>query len=338
MNIIYSLIRLNAALRNHHIKFASVGVANLLRARHLSIRIDPIMACNIACQMCGSSNPAIRKTFKGSFSLEELERLANMFFPLALQVVVGNATEPTLNKEYPAIVKMAKQMGVPSVGLATNGQLLNEARLRELMHYGLDELILSLHGTSKETYERLMKGASYDKFIEILDTVERLRAATPKSKLTLRFNYTACPDNFQELAALFEVFGKYRLNTIQIRPYSPSGGLYGGAGIEAHMDAYLGIVRAVAAECKQRGVTCLANTKDPTYQGDGYSGVILDAIRRDIRPGLVWRSDFDWRTQTYQEFCRHIGWSRHVFHWALQSRAELAKHTQFAQSLGYDVA
>ena len=48
------------------------------------------------------------------------------------------------------------------MSLVTNGQLLTEKKLRDLMDCGLNELVLLLHGVRKETYEALMKGASYD--------------------------------------------------------------------------------------------------------------------------------------------------------------------------------
>jgi hypothetical protein len=59
-------------------------------------------------------------------------------------------------------------------------------------------------------------------------------------------------------------------------------------------------------------MTYLANTVDPAYQAQNDRGVILQAVQRDISPRRVWREDFDWRAETYDEFCRRIGWGAHL--------------------------
>ena len=49
MQMVYQLMRLNRALGGWRLKAAGVVAADLLRMRHLSVRIDPILACNVRC-------------------------------------------------------------------------------------------------------------------------------------------------------------------------------------------------------------------------------------------------------------------------------------------------
>jgi len=339
MELLYKLIRLNSRIQSHRLKFIAAASANALGVRHLSVRLDPAMACNLRCVMCTFSGEPQHRG-KVSFTTAELVRLADMFFPLALQVVVGCGAEPTLHKGCLQLVEMAKRSGVPSVGLVTNGVLLDESKLEQLKHHGLDELILSLHGVRKETYERLMVGASYEHFMQLLETVDRVRAGSGSS-FSLRLNYTVCPDNLEELADFFDEFGKFRIDTFQVRPYAEIGGKYQSPGLESHRSRYDEIVRSLASTCKQRGIVFLANTSDPTFKDkdSGYSAVILDAVRRDISPDLVWREDFDWQNETYAEYCRRIGWSRHLLRMALASRSEAVRNSFYASraALRYDV-
>ena len=131
--------------------------------------------------------------------LSEIERLAAMFFGDALQVHIGCAMEPTMFKDYPWLVEVAKRHRVPFVGFTTNGQSLNEEGLARMTRAGLDEITVSLHGVTRETYETLMKGADYDQLHATFALIDAVRTKT-ESSLRLRVNYTICPDNLAERA------------------------------------------------------------------------------------------------------------------------------------------
>jgi molybdenum cofactor biosynthesis enzyme MoaA len=155
----YRLLRLNRLIKSHRPKVAGVLLLHLLRRRHLFIRFDPALACNLRCRMCYFSNDDYRKREHGVFTPADVERLARLFFPLALQLNIGCIAEPTTYKHYASLVKIAKSYKVPHVGFVTNGQALDEQNLDELVDFGLDELIISVHGCTKETYEnRLLSG------------------------------------------------------------------------------------------------------------------------------------------------------------------------------------
>ena len=68
--------------------------------------------------------------------------------------------------------------------MTTNGQLLTEKHIEELVGCGLDELCLSTHGVQKKTYEDLMVNASFERFpnvLTLIDTAKRSHvSATPR--------------------------------------------------------------------------------------------------------------------------------------------------------------
>src|SRR6266849_394308 len=152
MDRIYKLVKLNRLVRNHRVKFASVLLAHRLGLRHLFLRFDPVMACSLSCSMCYFSNPDYVRQIKGIFSSEEIERLAETFFPRTLQLVIGCGTEPTLYKDFPELVNIANKYKVPFVGFTTNGQLLTAQHIERFIEYHLDELTISVHGVTKGTY------------------------------------------------------------------------------------------------------------------------------------------------------------------------------------------
>lgn len=269
MSRVYQLMKLNRVIKSPRPKFAGVLLMNLVGARHLFLRFDPVVACNLSCQMCFFSNKEYRRHNKGIFSKAEVDRLAGMFFPKTLQVVFGCGAEPTLYPDYPGLVKIAKSYGVPHVGMVSNGQLLTEESIRKLVVNGLDELMLSLHGVKKNTYETLMDGASFEKFHEVLETLDRVKKDLGVSDPEVRINYTVNSDNLQELRDFFSVFGKYDIKRLQVRPMLDCGQSgYRRFDLRKFKAEYREIVEALHEECETRGTTLLAHMEFPRYKAD----------------------------------------------------------------------
>ena len=79
-----------------------VAAADKLGIRHLSIRLDPFMGCNLRCQMCHFSSEEYREKKSELMPLADYEKIAERIFPKAIQVVLGCAAEPTPNPKLPA--------------------------------------------------------------------------------------------------------------------------------------------------------------------------------------------------------------------------------------------
>ena len=327
METTYKLIRLNRQLRSHRVKFAAALVAHHLRIRHLAVRIDPVMACNLRCTMCFFSNEEYVKNAKGIFTAAELERLADMFFPRALLVVFGCGTEPTLYRNFPELVRLARRYKVPHIGFTTNGQLLQEDHLQKFIEYGLHELTISAHGVTKETYERFMVNSSFERLHDVLHTLDIVKQRNNSGFPHLRLNYTVNAMNLDELNSFFDVYGQYNIKTIQVRPIIDFNGQFRDLLATNDLPVYDDAIAKLRAGCKARGVTLLANTSDPVYETENSSSAILQAVHRRITPMEVWRHDFNWRTETYNEFYKRIGWSSHLFKLILSDPTTVNKHS-----------
>lgn len=314
------LLKLNKLISNPRLKFAG-ALALDLGIRHLIIRFDPVMACNIRCGMCYFSDDNWLATHPVKrFSDDEIERLAAMFLPNALQFHIGCGTEPTMYKNFPKLVALGKRYRVPFVGFTTNAQLLTADKSVALISAGLDEITVSAHGVTRETYERLMKKASFSQFHENLAELVRAKRNVKSSIPRIRINYTVAPDNLEELRKFFQVFGGYEISTLQVRPIVDFGNTdYKNKDLRPFLADYDTIMDELAEECHKRGVIFLANRGNPTYANANNSSFVYEeAFGRWIDPTWVWREDFDWRRQTYKEFKRQIGYRRKLFGYVLK--------------------
>lgn len=309
---LYRKIKLIRKLRSGRIALLLVWLAHMLNRRYYSVRIDPVFACNLRCRMCYFS--ATRKPAGRSFTRQELDVLARRLFRNALQVAVGCGAEPTLSNSYLYLVRLARSHGVPTVSLVTNGQLIDYPMLYDLLKAGLSELIISIHGVSRTNYEYFMVGASWDKLHSLLADFGRIRKTDAKITTALRINYTANPDNIEELERFFEVFGRYGVNTLQVRPVMAIGGEYDRAFDSDSLEEYHRVVRSLSEQCREHGVRFLVNVADPAYTRQPEYDVLVEHTYKYVSPGKVVAPDFDWMNESYRHYLSRTGWGRKMLY------------------------
>jgi MoaA/NifB/PqqE/SkfB family radical SAM enzyme len=320
----YQLLNLNTVVRSHRVKFAGLLGLYWLRRRHLWLRFDPVMSCNLRCQMCYFSDPAFTKENTGRFDPAEIERIAEVFFPWAVQLYVGCGTEPTTYRGFVDIVALGKKYKVPMVGMVTNGQLLAPEHLEKLVDLGLDELTLSTHGVARETYERMMRRASFDKFLEVLDQLEAIKKRRGATRPQLRLNYTVNAQNLEELAGFFDVYGKYTLRTLQVRPIVDLGNTEcTEKDIAPHVARYNQILGGIEQTCREKGIRLLANYEDVTYQKKTTRAALAPEVVVYLSPQDLSKPGFEWRHESYLEYCRRTRWSRSLLRKVFTSAAQL---------------
>lgn len=336
-----TLLALNALVRSNRLKFLGVLAADLVGLRYSVVRLDPAVACNLRCAMCYYSDP---DWFAGNagprFTPDRIRAVADAFFPEALQLHIGCGSEPTMWKDYPSIVEMAKARGVPFVSLVTNAQLLRRPELERLVAYGLDEITVSVHGTDAATYERLMTGARWQRLhdnLALLETVRREAGAAKGDAVgpALRLNFTANNDNVGQIPEILTAFAAYRPRTIQIRPIITDLGntAYTDTDLARSLPAYEAGVAELRRQCAEQGVRLLANTADPLARGANRRAVVYEhAVLRYISPQRVWKEGYDPTTLPYPAFKRRTGFRRSLLGWALRGTAELEKSSHLSAS------
>lgn len=310
----YSLLRLHKRIKSRRLKLLGLFVASHLRLRHLSVRIDPVLGCNLACRMCTFSDQEYRKSRKGILKEEEFAEIARVLFPRAFQLMVGCGAEPTKHPQFKELFRLAKHYKVPDVGIVTNGQLLKKSDLEYMAEQGVNEIILSAHGVTRGTYEKFMTGSSYEKFQELLEQLTQMKEQLPeKNVMSVRINYTANPDNLEELECFFEVLGHYRIDTLQVRPIMDIGGKYTKQLTGELEIRYNQIIKSLSAQCNKRGVKLLANTLDVSYQEENKDADLAELVYTYISPNTARQLNVEWANCSFSKFRRSEHWNRRLW-------------------------
>ena len=336
-NIFYRALKFNRLIRNHRIKFLGLTLLHLLRRRHLVVNLDPTLHCNLRCRMCHFSDPAQAANWKGLLKKDELDRIAEMIYPLTLKLQIGCAAEPTVHKDFVGIIRQAKQSGVPHVALTTNANLLNTGKMKAMIEAGLDEVIISLHGTTKQVYEYFMDRASYERFSEIMQELQRLKNEMNSHTPRIRINYTVNRDNLDDLTGLFTLFDKIDIAVLQVRLIQNLGDTaYADFNLADRQSDLERILSDLAIECKNRNTTFLKPNIGQLSEDEAINdaSLIYQATCRYISPKIFWEKGFDWKNESYHAYCKKIGWTKYLLGNVLKSRKKIESYNHL---LNYDV-
>ena len=113
-------------------------------ARQVSLLVlRPTVHCNQDCAFCSANESTPNVWADPARMMREIARAARR----GLDRVSFSGGEPTLARELPAYVAVARRAGLRKIELVTNGVLLDrEARVAELVDAGLTHAFVSLHG------------------------------------------------------------------------------------------------------------------------------------------------------------------------------------------------
>lgn len=129
-----------------------------------NVSFEPTTTCNLGCPEC----PSGLKSFT-----RPTGNLDYTFYKKTVDEIGGNLLylyfyfqgEPYLHPKFLELVRYAASKKIYTV-TSTNGHFLTERKARETVESGLDRILISIDGTTQETYEQYRKGGSLEKVLE----------------------------------------------------------------------------------------------------------------------------------------------------------------------------
>lgn len=325
------------------LKIMGLWAMHLLGKRTLGIFIDPVMACNLRCKMCYFSDPAKRATLKGVVTDGYLDKVEKALFHRALKLQIGCGAEPTLYPQLPSLIARGKRCGIPYISLTTNGQLIANGKidLRSLVASGLNEITLSLHGTTREIYESLMPGANFDNLRSLLKDVSSVKQEFGDFKL--RVNYTINSQNIADLTPekFWGLFKETLPDIIQLRPVQKIGeSEWDDFDLSPIRENYDATICAIEKRSRELGIVVIApslyNLDQVASEQNGSSATIEDLTYCYVSPQSCYKDDFNPDTETYESYHRRKRTASKLFSRIFRPNAA-NRSRKTTKKLNYDV-
>jgi MoaA/NifB/PqqE/SkfB family radical SAM enzyme len=151
------------------------------------VQIESTNLCNAKCVFCPRDDMERRQ---GIMDMALFQKVADECAALGIgHIRMHNYGEAFMDRQLVEKVRYAKRLGIPEVGLISNGSLITEAAARGMVEAGLDAINISVDAAGKEVFERTRVGLNYDKVIANIERLIRIRdeAGKRRPKLILSF-------------------------------------------------------------------------------------------------------------------------------------------------------
>lgn len=143
------------------------------------IILEPTNVCNLQCPFC----PRDLTEKSRGLGFMEFDVYKKIIDEAAENNVYGISLymlgEPLLHSRIIDMINYAKDAGIPAVNLSTAATTTN---LDKLLDTELDDLILSIDGSTKEMYERMRVGGIFEKTLSIATSFLEKKSALKKEK------------------------------------------------------------------------------------------------------------------------------------------------------------
>src|SRR5262245_5608534 len=124
--------------------------------------VETTMFCNLECPMCFQFLNGT--TVSGPhMDLQLFEKIAREILPVIDVLQPSVSGEPLMSRGLDRMLELAAAHGV-RLDYTTNGTLLTRAMIRRILPT-LGQLFVSFDGATRETFERLRRGASFDQVV-----------------------------------------------------------------------------------------------------------------------------------------------------------------------------
>ena len=170
--------------------------------RFNKLYVEITTACNLDCVMC------VREVWHEPIGAMPLETFAGLMaqirtLPAPPVIHLSGYGEPLAHPHFLELVALAKATGA-KVEATSNGTLLARRMSEALIDLDLDRIVVSLDGASAERFESIRARASYDRVIDNLLWLKRLRLRRHgrHGNPQLALAFVAMRDNVADLAAL----------------------------------------------------------------------------------------------------------------------------------------
>lgn len=125
--------------------------------------IDPINICNLHCPLCPTGRGLLARP-RGRMALQDMRRIVDQIAPYAYRIELYNWGEPLLHPHIVDMIRYASDKRI-AVGLSSNLNRLEPETARHLVESGLSQLVVSIDGSSQETYAAYRRGGQLDRVL-----------------------------------------------------------------------------------------------------------------------------------------------------------------------------
>jgi MoaA/NifB/PqqE/SkfB family radical SAM enzyme len=160
--------------------------------------IDPCNYCNLQCPLCPTGIGQLGRE-QAMLSFEHFRQYFDPFAPYLFEAYMHNWGESLLNKQVFKMIEHAQESNV-GTNLSSNMVKTSSDDIDKLLDCGLEYLVVSLDGTSQETYVQYRVRGNYERVVENMSELLRRRQARGKKTPKVEWQFIVMKQNQHQVA------------------------------------------------------------------------------------------------------------------------------------------
>ena len=179
----------------------------VLKSKPRSMWIATSSKCNINCEMCGAND------INWSLSEKNIQDIYK-YMPY-LEWITWWGGEPTISKAFYEMLNYSLKYKNIKHTIITNGQYMPQNLIDIIADNNNIEVVFSIDSINKERYEKIRKGASFDKLMENLSKLSK-----SVDYNLIKINIVVMRDTINEFDKILEFARKCNIKQITLIPLS----------------------------------------------------------------------------------------------------------------------
>ena len=205
--------QLGPSVGNYRKKWHLAGEGKLELEYPLHLNIELVYGCNLECGFCAYSRSTQNRKNNARrgkrISFEKYCEIVDDGVEHGLCAIALNGyNEPLTQRDIAKYVEYARKAGIVDVSLHTNATLLTGPVAQSLIDADMSIIMFSIDAFTKETYEKIRKGAVYEEMMANIERFLELKKASAKVLPLTRVSFVKNKVNRHELDAFIAFWGE----------------------------------------------------------------------------------------------------------------------------------
>jgi len=181
----------------------------------ISISFEPTTSCNLRCPECPSGLRSFTRP-TGMLTRALFEQSIDQLADTLTYLTFYFQGEPYLHPSFLDMVRYASDRGIYTA-TSTNAHYLKDDVARQTVESGLDRLIISIDGTTQDTYSAYRVGGTLEKVMEgarnIMAWKKKLRSKTPH----VVFQFLVVKPNEHQIPEVYALAHKLGVDQVALK-------------------------------------------------------------------------------------------------------------------------
>lgn len=187
----------------------------VLKAFPISLSVEPTTSCNLRCPECPSGLRQFTRP-TGMLQTDFFDKLIKEHKNTLINLTFYFQGEPYLNPDFLKMVNHASENKIYTI-TSTNAHYLNNENAKKTIESKLDKLIISIDGTTQNTYEQYRVGGHLDKVIEGAKNVVKWRKELKSKTPYIVFQFLVVKPNQHQIEDIYKLADEIGVDEVKLK-------------------------------------------------------------------------------------------------------------------------